>query len=80
MPNYLRSSKDPERNLINFQKRQLIANIIQPLYDSQQVEYPFPMLDPLYSLLAEFPAVPEKDLRALSIYYEPKNCDPKSVL
>lgn len=83
MPNYVRSAKDPEKNLINLQKRQLMSNIIYPLFECQQYEYSFPELEPLSSLLRQFPIVikdSEKDLRNVSLLFEPKDCDPKSVL
>ena len=57
-----------------------MANIILPLFEFQQVDYGYPILEPLHSILREAPIVSEKDLRTISMYLEPRDCDPKSVV
>lgn len=61
-----------KNNLINFEKRELVYNVIAEVEKFQQTPYNFPVVDPVHTFLAELPACSDKDLYELSLKYEPR--------
>jgi hypothetical protein len=59
-------------NQINFQKRELVYNVIAEVGTYQQTAYNFPIVEPINTFLVELPASTDKDLYDLSLKYEPR--------
>jgi hypothetical protein len=76
----IRSALNVETEVINFQKRDMVYNILQKILDYQQTPYLFPPLEPIHTLLTEFPHETERELYSLSILHEPRNADPKTII
>jgi len=64
-------------NLINFQKREFVYNVIAEVEQFQQTPFVFPMVEPLHSFLVELPSCSDKELYELSLRYEPKDSSSK---
>lgn len=79
-PDNIKCPTNAEKEIINFQKRDMVYNILQQILDFQQTPFPFSILEPIHTLLTEFPHESERELFALSILHEPRNVDAKSVL
>lgn len=79
-PVFVQSTVEPDKKLINFQKRNMVYNVLQQLQVYQQGHYPFPVLEPVHTLLTEMTHETEKTLYALSLAHEPRNADPKSII
>ena len=62
-----------KNNLINFQKRELIYNVIEEVARYQQSPYLFPVVEPINTILTDLPACSESDLYDLSLKYEPRD-------
>jgi len=61
-----------KKNLINFQKRELVYSVISDIERCKQTSYTFPRVEPIYTLLVELPTCTDKDLYQLSLAYEPR--------
>lgn len=61
-----------KKNLINFQKRELVYSVISDIERCKQTAYTFPRVEPIYTLLVELPTCTDKDLYQLSLAYEPR--------
>ena len=65
--------------LVNFQKREMVYKVLQEILLYQQCPYSFPALEPAKTFLSAFPVLSEKESYDLSLAYEPRNADPKSI-
>lgn len=63
---------DPNKEYINFAKRELISGIIMEINLYQQSAYNFPILQPVYTFLLELPHMVEKDMQTVSLLLESK--------
>eukprot|EP01095_Lingulamoeba_sp_RSL-Kostka_P006074 TRINITY_DN1875_c1_g2_i2.p1 TRINITY_DN1875_c1_g2~~TRINITY_DN1875_c1_g2_i2.p1 ORF type:complete len:162 (-),score=39.75 TRINITY_DN1875_c1_g2_i2:256-741(-) len=76
---YINPKPPSDKVLINYHKRQMVYKVLQEILMYQQFSYSFPPLDPVYTLLHDFPYDGDKRLFNLSLLYEPRNTDPKLI-
>jgi hypothetical protein len=58
----------------------MVYELVQKLLDYQNTPYPFPPLEPIRTLLNQFPYEEEKQQFAISLLREPRNAEAKSIL
>eukprot|EP00002_Diphylleia_rotans_P038559 TRINITY_DN8793_c0_g4_i1.p1 TRINITY_DN8793_c0_g4~~TRINITY_DN8793_c0_g4_i1.p1 ORF type:complete len:1087 (+),score=223.15 TRINITY_DN8793_c0_g4_i1:44-3304(+) len=66
-------------NLINFQKRRFVYNVIQEICQYQQTAYRFEPVEPLMSYCMALPALKDDDLYKLSLSREGRNATREEV-
>lgn len=65
-------TSDPSKEFINFAKRELISAIVMEISLYQQSDYPFPVMEPIYTFLMDLPHMSEKDMQTVSLKLESK--------
>ncbi|KAH3766116.1 Ras guanine nucleotide exchange factor [Pelomyxa schiedti] len=59
-------------NMINFDKRILVYNVLSLIQQRQHQTYTFPIVEPLHTFLQELPSLPDKTLYQLSLLRKPR--------
>lgn len=66
---------NPDRigDLINWQKRELVHKVIVEIQHYQNLNYKFPVVEPINTFLTELPSLTDKELYDLSVSLEPRD-------
>jgi uncharacterized protein related to proFAR isomerase len=68
-----------EDNLINFEKRKLVHQILQKIEESQKIGYNFTKVPEIVKVIGELPQLDEKEMYAKSLLCEPRNSTKKDI-
>jgi hypothetical protein len=71
---------NPDRSgdLINWQKRELVHKVIAEIQLYQNLNYKFPVVEPINTFLTELPSLTDKELYDLSVSLEPRDPNQKN--